>query len=237
MVSLNCSIRLCITSSMNSFLIALFSSSLFSVLYEICSFKAKKKPHWCVHSEASVARRRKNGVVHHQLYLVHSFFYSYRLLFPNVDTIVLLRRKTNMKNATTTPVVKPVVNAVSTPLVATVSAPVFTIESGVPMLPATRGKSRPEMYPFSKMAVNDSFFVPATTEHPEIWKRMAAVAANQTRKLSTVSATETRKTRTGKMVPLTTPTKVFVARQVTAGQRYTNDFVEMATGARVFRTK
>lgn len=142
-----------------------------------------------------------------------------------------------MSKVIATPVVTPVVSAVSTPVVSTVSTPVFTVEHDVPMLPALRGKSRPAMYPFATMGVGDSFFVPATTEHPEIWKRMAAVAANQTRKLSTASATETRKTRTGKMVPLTTPTKVFVSREVTAGQRYANGFTEPATGARVFRSK
>jgi hypothetical protein len=111
----------------------------------------------------------------------------------------------------------------------------FELESGIPLPPAAKGGRRDEQYPFSKMEVGQSFFVPVTEKYPKPWETFGSTVSSATRRFANPHATETRKNRKGEEVPVLVTTKKFTLRQVTAGQKYANGFVEKAGGARVYR--
>jgi len=118
---------------------------------------------------------------------------------------------------------------------APVTAVVFELESGIPLPPAQKGGRREEQYPFSKMEVGQSFFVPVTEKYPKPWETFGSTVSSATRRFANPHATETRKNRKGDMVPVLVATKKFTLRQVTKGQKYANGFEEKADGARVYR--
>jgi hypothetical protein len=123
------------------------------------------------------------------------------------------------------PVAEPVVNA-----------PAFQLTDGIPLAPAKRGGKKTEEYPFSQMAVGQSFVVPATAAYPKPWETFASTVSSATRRFAVEHATETRKNRKGELVPVLVPTKKFTLRQITPGQTYEGStFVESVSGARVFR--
>jgi hypothetical protein len=101
---------------------------------------------------------------------------------------------------------------------ATSSKPSFEIVTGIAPAVAKRGGVREEIYPFSKLEIGASFFIPAS-------RRFSVETGNM------------RKNRKGEEVKETKPTRKFVIRAVTAGQTYSNGFVEAAAGARIFRTE
>jgi hypothetical protein len=111
----------------------------------------------------------------------------------------------------------------------------FELESGIPLPRAAKGGRRDEQYPFSKMEVGQSFFVPVTEKYPKPWETFGSTVSSATRRFANPHATETRKNRKGEEVPVLVTTKKFTLRQVTAGQKYANGFVEKAGGARVYR--
>ena len=118
------------------------------------------------------------------------------------------------------------------------SAPVstFVLESDIPLPPAAKGGRRDEQYPFSKMEVGQSFFVPVTTKYPEPWKTFGSTVSSATRRFAEQHPTNTKKNRKGVDVPVLVATRKFTLRQVTKGQKYPNGFEEKADGARVYRT-
>lgn len=110
--------------------------------------------------------------------------------------------------------------------------PTFEIVGGLapaaivrPPLPA-----REEIYPFSKLEIGQSFYLPG-----EMKKYVSTVtAANRRFKVpSPDGATKTN--RKGETVPVLLDTRKFVLRSVTEGHKYDNGFVEPASGSRVFR--
>src|SRR5208283_1021121 len=117
-----------------------------------------------------------------------------------------------------------------------VPATTFVLESGIPLPPAAKGGRRDEQYPFSKMGVDQSFFVPVTEKYPKPWETFGSTVSSATRRFATQHPTETHKNRKGIDVPVLVVTKKFTLRQVTAGQKYANGFEEKADGARVYRT-
>ena len=119
-------------------------------------------------------------------------------------------------------------------------APIFTLTDGIPLAPAKRGGKKTEEYPFSQMAVGQSFFVGATEAYPKPHETFASTVSSATRRFS-VEATnpdgsiKMKANRKGVLVPELVATKKFTLRQVRKGQKYPNGFEETADGARVFR--
>lgn len=111
----------------------------------------------------------------------------------------------------------------------------FVLEDAIPLPPAAKGGRRDEQYPFSKMAVGQSFFVPVSEKYPKPWETFGSTVSSATRRFATEHPTETRTNRKGVAVPVLVTTRKFTLRQVTKGQTYSNGFVEKADGARVYR--
>ena len=124
----------------------------------------------------------------------------------------------------------------TTAAIDTAPAVTFTLESSVPLPPAAKGGRRDEQYPFSKMDVGQSFFVPVTEKYPKPWETFGSTVSSATRRFATQHPTETKTNRKGVTIPILVATKKFTLRQVTAGKKYENGFVEKADGARVYRT-
>jgi hypothetical protein len=128
------------------------------------------------------------------------------------------------------------------PAAAAVTAPAklsFDILSNIPVIDGQRGGSREEVYPFSQLAVGQSFLVPANEgETPkQVVERFSSTVSSATRRYSEPSATQTRTNKKGEVVPVNVPTRKFTLRPVTKGQTYPGvDFIEPADGARVYRT-
>lgn len=111
----------------------------------------------------------------------------------------------------------------------------FEIVDGLPMPPkAARGGQKVELYPFSKLNVGGSFFIPATEKNPNPAKTFASTIGSAQRRFGTKTG-ETRTTAKGKVVPVIVATRKFTILPVTAGQKYENGFVEKANGGRVYR--
>jgi hypothetical protein len=115
--------------------------------------------------------------------------------------------------------------------------PVFELTGGIPLPEPKRGGKKTEDYPFSKMEVGQSFFVPVTAEYPKPWETFASTVSSATRRFSSVDPTgKTHKNRKGEDVPDMVASRKFTLRQVTKGQTYPNSqFVEQADGVRVYR--
>ena len=114
--------------------------------------------------------------------------------------------------------------------------PTFDLLDGIPLPEPKRGGKKTEDYPFSKMAVGQSFFVPVTAEYPKPWETFASTVSSATRRFSSPDPSgKTHKNRKGEDVPNMIAERKFTLRQVTAGQKYPNGFTEQADGARVYR--
>lgn len=120
---------------------------------------------------------------------------------------------------------------------AVTTQPTFELLSGIPLPAIKRGGIREEQYPFSKMEVGQSFFVPCTAEYPKPWDSFASTVSSATRRFSVTDPSgKTRTSRKGATVEVLVPTKKFTLRQVRQGDTYAGtSFVEPANGARVFR--
>lgn len=57
----------------------------------------------------------------------------------------------------------------------------FVIES-IPVVKTRRASGKASIYPFDKLEVGQSFFVPASAEKPEPWKSMQSTVATATRR-------------------------------------------------------
>lgn len=114
-------------------------------------------------------------------------------------------------------------------------ATTFELMEGIPLPPAQKGGRRDEQYPFSKMAVGQSFFVPCSAAYPKPWETFGSTVSSATRRFAVEHETQKRKNRKGVEVPVLVTTRKFTLRQVTAGQKYSNGFEEKADGARVYR--
>lgn len=118
--------------------------------------------------------------------------------------------------------------------------PSFDILSGIPMIDGQRGGSREEVYPFSQLAVGQSFLVTANAGETskQVVDRFSSTVSSATRRYSEKSATQTRVNKKGETVPVNVPTRKFTLRPVTKGQTYPGvpNFAEPADGARVYRT-
>jgi hypothetical protein len=113
----------------------------------------------------------------------------------------------------------------------------FEIVSGLPIPASTRGGggSREEIYPFSKLQVGESFFIPATAAKPNPAETFASTVTSAQRRFAEKTG-NTKTNRVGKVVPEIKLTRRFSLRAVKAGQTYAGStFVEQADGARVFR--
>lgn len=89
--------------------------------------------------------------------------------------------------------------------------PQFTLEQGYEAPAAKRGGIRAAIYPFDKMNVGDSFFVPATTDRPNPAKQLASTVSSATKRFKSGN-------------------RKYIVRARTA-----EDKGEKANGARVYR--
>lgn len=98
--------------------------------------------------------------------------------------------------------------------------PKFVIESGVALPAIKRGGIKESVYPFNSMEVGQSFFIAASTEHPEPARTLASTVASATRRHAIVDPSgKTRLNKKGETVPATINTKVFTIRAVEGGAR------------------
>lgn len=58
----------------------------------------------------------------------------------------------------------------------------FTLDSGFVVPPTKRGGIKADIYPFAQMAVNQSFFVPATEDKPNPAKALASTVSSATKR-------------------------------------------------------
>lgn len=107
----------------------------------------------------------------------------------------------------------------------------YVIEEGIPVPARKRSGGMTEVYPFSKLAVGQSFFV----FNPG--KTLSGTVSTATRRYAVAVEGETRTNRKGNIVPLFAKTREFQLFEVKAGQKYDNGFIEKADGARIYRTK
>lgn len=99
------------------------------------------------------------------------------------------------------------------------SKPTFAIEDGIALAPVTGRGRGGETYPFHKLAVGQSFFVPNTAEKPNVAKSLASTVSSATRRYAEVIEGQTRKDRKGNEVPALRETRKFVLRAVEGGAR------------------
>lgn len=102
----------------------------------------------------------------------------------------------------------------------------FVLEEGFAVPETKRGGIKADIYPFAKMAVGQSFFVPATEERPNPAKALASTCSSATKRFASIYPEGHAKAGqpTGK------DGRKFVVRNRTAGQDG-----EKANGARIYR--
>jgi hypothetical protein len=111
-------------------------------------------------------------------------------------------------------------NQSSTPAAApAASKPQFAIDDGIALSPVVGRGRGGETYPFDKLAVGQSFFVPNSADKPNVAKSLASTVSSATRRYATEVAGETVVNRKGKTVPKLTETRKFVLRAVDGGAR------------------
>lgn len=105
-------------------------------------------------------------------------------------------------------------SVVATAAPAAAEKPLFVIEDNV-AIPAIAGRGRTggSSYPFDKLAVNQSFFVPKEA------KKLASTISAANARYAEVVEGETRKNRKGEEVPKTRLTRKFIVRSVEGGSR------------------
>lgn len=116
--------------------------------------------------------------------------------------------------------------------------PAFQITSGIAPAPVQRsGGTREEIYPFSKLAVNESFLVPLPEKYAtsDIFAEKFVSTIGSANRRFAEETGETKTNRKGEVVKVLKATRKFVGRAVVVGQKYENGFVEPANGVRVFR--
>lgn len=117
-----------------------------------------------------------------------------------------MQQMSNTSAETTTPVV---------------TASGFAIESGIP-LPSISGRGRASgvgKYPFDKLEVGQSFFVPASDDMKEPGKTLASTVVRANLHYSEVVEGKMKKNRKGEDVPERKQIRQFVLRTVEGGAR------------------
>lgn len=100
------------------------------------------------------------------------------------------------------------------------SKPQFQIEDGIPLAPVVgRGRTGGETYPFDKLAVGQSFFVPNSAEKPNVAKSLASTVSSANRRYAEEIPGQTKTDRKGNTVPATKQLRKFVLRAVEGGAR------------------
>ena len=123
--------------------------------------------------------------------------------------------------------------ALEAPVAVPAAKPVVTsieILTGMDIPTAVRGASKKEVYPFSKLEIGQSFFVPIDSE------KFASTVSSASRRFAVKTGETVVSKRTGQPTDVLQYTRKFTCRAVKAGQKYSNGFVETADGTRVFRT-
>lgn len=89
------------------------------------------------------------------------------------------------------------------------------------------GGARPEVYPFSKLEVGDSFFVPATAEKPNPAKSFGSTVASATNRYAEDDTSQPKRAnRKGRMVYPQKFNRKFAIRPLTAEQAVAAGFIE-----------
>lgn len=101
---------------------------------------------------------------------------------------------------------------------ATVAGSGFAIAANVEMPKHTRGGNSNSIYPFDKLDVGQSFFVPATEAKPNPAKSLASTVTSANNRYSEVIEGETRINRKGREVPATKQLREFAVRAVEDGE-------------------
>jgi len=109
----------------------------------------------------------------------------------------------------------------------------FAIVADVPLPSGAARSGKANMYPFDKLEVNGSFFVPNTTEKPNAAKSMASTVSSATARYAEVVEGETVTNRKGNVVPKTIEKRKFIVRPVDDGAAWGQPGV---AGAGVWRT-
>ena len=115
----------------------------------------------------------------------------------------------------------------------TTAAPSFAIEDGVKIPSIKRSGAAASIYPFDKLAVGQSFFVPATEAMPNPGKSLASTVSSASKRYATENGTrEINRKVDGVMTKVTVPAyeyeRKFVVRSVEEGG---------VKGARVWRVE
>lgn len=110
-------------------------------------------------------------------------------------------------------------NASQTPAPAAASKPSFAIEDGIELAPISGRGRGGETYPFDKLAVGQSFFVPNSDDKPNVAKSLASTVSSATRRYAEEIPGQTRTDRKGNVVPALKETRKFVVRAVDGGAR------------------
>jgi hypothetical protein len=94
----------------------------------------------------------------------------------------------------------------------------FAIVDGIEPPVSRRGSGNvgDKKYPFDALKVGQSFFVPASEQMPEPWKKLGSTVSSATARYA-VETGETRTNRSGEVVPKMKPTRRFVLRKVDDG--------------------
>ena len=80
-------------------------------------------------------------------------------------------------------------------------------------------RKRASIYPFDKLAVGQSFFIPATDERPDPAKSLASTVANASKRFAVPTGETKTSARTGKEVQVLKYTRKFTIREVEGGAR------------------
>jgi hypothetical protein len=84
--------------------------------------------------------------------------------------------------------------AAAQPLPAPADPSAIEIESDVPVPESKRGGRKSESpWPIDRLAVNQSFFIPATEETPEPWKRFQSLVSAATKRFNKAGSTDRRR--------------------------------------------
>jgi hypothetical protein len=114
----------------------------------------------------------------------------------------------------------------------------FEIESGIAMPVTKRGGKRESAYPFNKLEVGQSFFIPASEKHPEPAKSLASTVSGAAKRYDVPDLDENGVQKTKN---ITNP-KTQAVRENVPAMKHTRTFKLVAAekdgvkGARVFRT-
>lgn len=93
----------------------------------------------------------------------------------------------------------------------------FAIAANVEMPSHSRGGRANSLYPFDKLEIGQSFFVPATEAKPNPAKSLASTVTSANNRYSEVIEGETRVNRKGREVPATRQLREFAVRAVEDG--------------------